>query len=64
QWYHRRWQQDDTTDNFFKWLDRGAGKNINLDECPRERLNKEASIISSLALSDSLTFLLNMQRIV
>jgi hypothetical protein len=21
QWYHKRWQQDDTTDNFFKWCD-------------------------------------------
>ncbi|KAG2369409.1 hypothetical protein BDR07DRAFT_1267420, partial [Suillus spraguei] len=44
QWYHRRWQQEDTTDNFFKWLDRGAGKDISLDECPREQLNREVSI--------------------
>ncbi|OAX44203.1 hypothetical protein K503DRAFT_679231, partial [Rhizopogon vinicolor AM-OR11-026] len=43
QWYHRRWQQDDSTDNFFKWLDRGAGKNISLEECSRELLEKEAS---------------------
>lgn len=46
-WYHRRWQQEDTTDNFFKWLDRGAGKDISLDECPRERLNKERIIYLS-----------------
>lgn len=46
-WYHRRWQQEDTTDNFFKWLDRGAGKDISLDECPREQLNRERIVYLS-----------------
>ncbi|KAJ7237921.1 hypothetical protein B0H12DRAFT_986286, partial [Mycena haematopus] len=42
-WYHRRWQQEDTTENFFRWLDKGGGKSLSLDECPREQLDKEAS---------------------
>ncbi|CDO73493.1 hypothetical protein BN946_scf185013.g128 [Trametes cinnabarina] len=41
QYYHARWQQEDTDENFFKWLDRGGGKNLSLKECPRERLEKE-----------------------
>ncbi|KAF7799268.1 hypothetical protein EIP86_010500 [Pleurotus ostreatoroseus] len=40
-YYHRRWQQENTTENFFGWLDEGAGKNLSLKECPRERLERE-----------------------
>ncbi|KAJ7125666.1 hypothetical protein C8R43DRAFT_715047 [Mycena crocata] len=43
QWYHRRWQQADTTENFFKWLDKGEGKSLSLEECSREQLEREAS---------------------
>jgi len=64
QWYHRRWQEANTTDNFFKWfdlqsfhvseelillhvlrLDRGGGKDLSLDECPRERLEQEVRLM-------------------
>ncbi|THH33523.1 hypothetical protein EUX98_g664 [Antrodiella citrinella] len=41
QWYHRRWQDDNTTENFFRWLDEGGGKDLSLKECPREQLEKE-----------------------
>ncbi|CAA7258648.1 unnamed protein product [Cyclocybe aegerita] len=40
-WYHKKWQGENTTDNFFKWLDHGGGKDVSFDECPRERLEKE-----------------------
>ncbi|KAF7347907.1 hypothetical protein MVEN_01548600 [Mycena venus] len=39
----RRWQREDTTENFFRWLDKGGGKSLSLEECPREQLEKEAT---------------------
>ncbi|KAF5355929.1 hypothetical protein D9756_004145 [Leucocoprinus leucothites] len=43
QYYHKRWQEEDTRDNFFQWLDNGDGKDLSLNECPRERLEQEVS---------------------
>jgi len=40
-YYHQRWVQDDTEDNFFHWLDYGGGKDLSLKECPREELENE-----------------------
>ena len=39
--YHAEWKSNDTQENFFYWLDYGAGKDISLHTCPRERLDKE-----------------------
>lgn len=39
--YHEEWKKADTNENFFYWLDRGDGRNIELDTCPRERLDRE-----------------------
>lgn len=40
--YHAAWDNDtETKDNFFKWLDEGRGKDLDLSECPRERLDSE-----------------------
>ena len=39
--YHDAWNKSDTTQNFFYWLDEGDGKEMNLDDCPREQLDKE-----------------------
>lgn len=39
--YHSEWLRSDTTENFFYWLDIGEGKNIELDSCPRDRLERE-----------------------
>ena len=39
--YHSEWKKADTKENFFYWLDSGEGKNIELDACPRERLERE-----------------------
>ena len=46
-YYHQAWQQADTRDNFFKWLDEGDGKNVSLDDCPRQRLDSECVIYLS-----------------
>ncbi|KAM0787999.1 hypothetical protein ACM66B_006200 [Microbotryomycetes sp. NB124-2] len=40
-WYHQKWNESDTPDNFFKWLDEGDGKDLDLEQCPRSRLEKE-----------------------
>ncbi|CAE6432773.1 unnamed protein product [Rhizoctonia solani] len=45
--YHRKWQEENTTENFFKWLDHGEGKNLSLPECSREQLEKERIIYLS-----------------
>ena len=39
--YHAHWKTEETKQNFFYWLDLGEGKNVELPECSRERLNKE-----------------------
>ncbi|CBQ72805.1 conserved hypothetical protein [Sporisorium reilianum SRZ2] len=46
-YYHQAWQDADTRDNFFKWLDQGDGKHVSLDDCPRERLDSECVIYLS-----------------
>ncbi|KAK4050539.1 hypothetical protein OIO90_005006 [Microbotryomycetes sp. JL221] len=40
-WYHQKWNESNTPDNFFKWLDEGEGKDLDLEQCPRSRLEKE-----------------------
>jgi hypothetical protein len=39
--YHAAWCASDTKQNFFQWLDHGDGKDLDLDDCPRERLESE-----------------------
>lgn len=39
--YHAAWSEADTKENFFVWLDEGEGKDVNLDDCPRDQLEKE-----------------------
>lgn len=39
--YHAEWKKSDTNENYFYWLDYGEGKNIELDACPRDRLERE-----------------------
>ncbi|KAG8691930.1 hypothetical protein FRC11_004859 [Ceratobasidium sp. 423] len=46
-YYHKKWQEEDTTEHFFKWLDHGGGKSLSLPECPREQLEKERIIYLS-----------------
>ncbi|GAC94444.1 hypothetical protein PHSY_002015 [Pseudozyma hubeiensis SY62] len=46
-YYHKAWQEADTKENFFKWLDEGDGKDVSLDDCPRDRLDSECVIYLS-----------------
>ncbi|KAF9573400.1 hypothetical protein EC968_008582 [Mortierella alpina] len=39
--YHEYWLQQDTSQNFFYWLDKGDGKNLDLEERPRARLEEQ-----------------------
>lgn len=39
--YHAEWKNSNTRENFFYWLDYGGGRDISLESCPRERLDKE-----------------------
>lgn len=39
--YHEEWKKADTKENFFYWLDYGEGRYMELDACPRERLERE-----------------------
>ncbi|KAL2131563.1 hypothetical protein VTI74DRAFT_4887 [Chaetomium olivicolor] len=39
--YHEEWKRADTNENFFYWLDYGEGRNLDLEMCPRERLDRE-----------------------
>lgn len=41
-WYHKKWNEDDDSGlNFFEWLDHGPGKELDLEQCPRQRLENE-----------------------
>ncbi|QDS67923.1 hypothetical protein FKW77_008614 [Venturia effusa] len=39
--YHEEWKKADTHENFFYWLDHGAGRHLDLPIVSRERLDKE-----------------------
>jgi hypothetical protein len=39
--YHEYWKRQATTQNFFYWLDHGAGKHLDLSLCSREKLDRE-----------------------
>ncbi|KAK8072020.1 hypothetical protein PG996_005368 [Apiospora saccharicola] len=39
--YHEVWKKADTNENYFYWLDYGAGKDFELEGCPRDRLERE-----------------------
>lgn len=39
--YHEEWKKADTKENFFYWLDHGEGRFVDIEACPRERLDRE-----------------------
>lgn len=39
--YHQYWKNEDTKENFFYWLDYGEGRTVEVQGCPRERLDRE-----------------------
>ena len=39
--YYEEWKEQKTMENFFRWLDYGSGKDIELESCPRKILEAE-----------------------
>ncbi|KAJ5112766.1 hypothetical protein N7532_000811 [Penicillium argentinense] len=39
--YHSVWKNSPSGENFFYWLDHGEGKNVEIAQCPRERLERD-----------------------
>ncbi|KAJ9193603.1 hypothetical protein DTO021D3_6860 [Paecilomyces variotii] len=39
--YHNYWKNSPSKQNFFYWLDYGDGRNVDLPQCPRDRLDRE-----------------------
>ncbi|KAF9323643.1 hypothetical protein BG006_001275 [Podila minutissima] len=39
--YHEHWLKEDTSENFFYWLDHGKGRNLSLESRPRARLEDQ-----------------------
>ncbi|CAA2978376.1 Hypothetical predicted protein [Olea europaea subsp. europaea] len=39
--YHEKWRNSSTSQDFFFWLDFGDGKEFDLEECPRSKLDQQ-----------------------
>ena len=58
--YHEQWKREDTTENFFYWLDHGEGRYIDCQGCPRERLDREQ--IRYLSRAERLNYLVTVDQ--
>lgn len=58
--YHAYWKAQDTTQNFFYWLDQGEGVNVELDECSRARLDREQ--VRYLSREERLNYLVKIDK--
>lgn len=58
--YHNYWKSQDTNQSFFYWLDQGDGKNLNLPECSRARLDKEQ--VRYLSREERLNYLVKVAK--
>jgi hypothetical protein len=58
--YHNYWKTQDTKQNFFYWLDEGDGKEVELPECSRERLDREQ--VRYLSREERLKYLVNIDK--
>lgn len=58
--YHNYWKTADTDQNFFYWLDYGGGKDIEVPECSRARLDKEQ--VRYLSRQERLDYLVKIDK--
>ncbi|KIV84529.1 hypothetical protein PV11_00303 [Exophiala sideris] len=58
--YHSYWKTQDTNQNFFYWLDHGDGRDIDLKECSRARLDKEQ--VRYLSREERLNYLVKVNE--
>lgn len=58
--YHAEWKKSDTKENFFYWLDVGEGKDLDLEDRPRSRLDSE--FVRYLSKEDRLHYLVRINE--
>jgi hypothetical protein len=58
--YHNYWKTQNTNQSFFYWLDEGDGKELDLPECSRERLDREQ--VRYLSREERLKYLVNVDK--
>ena len=58
--YHNYWKVATTRQNFFEWLDFGEGKDIELPQCPRDRLEREQ--VRYLTKEERMYYLVNVDE--
>ncbi|KAK5213316.1 hypothetical protein LTR41_000895 [Exophiala xenobiotica] len=58
--YHSYWKTQDTDQNFFYWLDQGDGRNVDLPERSRARLDKEQ--VRYLSREERLNYLVKVNK--
>ena len=58
--YHEEWQESNTKENFFYWLDYGEGRQIDCAGCPRERLDRER--VRYLSKEERLDYLVKIDK--
>ena len=58
--YHAEWKKSDTHENFFQWLDHGEGKEVEIPQCSRARLEKEQ--VRYLSREERLQYLVDVDE--
>ena len=58
--YHAEWKKSDTHENYFQWLDYGEGKNVELEHCSRQRLEKEQ--VRYLSREERMQYLIDVEE--
>jgi hypothetical protein len=58
--YHNYWKSQPTTQNFFYWLDQGDGRDVELPECDRARLDREQ--VRYLSREERLSYLVTVDK--
>lgn len=58
--YHAEWKKADTNENYFYWLDYGEGKDLDLEDRPRSRLDTEC--VRYLSREERLKYLVKIDK--
>lgn len=58
--YHHIWKSQPTSQSFFYWLDHGEGKDVELAECDRARLDREQ--VRYLSREERLNYLVTVDK--
>lgn len=58
--YHSEWKKSATNENFFYWLDEGEGRFIDVQGCPRWRLDRER--VRYLSREERLNYLVKIDK--